>query len=145
VTNADLKGLTTISKDVKELSSRAQLGKLLPHEFQGGSFSISNLGMFDVDEFCGVINPPQVAILAVGKGKKTVGIDDTGKPCTTVVMKVTLSCDQRVVDTETGAKLLNSIKNYIQTPHLLIGIPLSSHATLKTEDEHGILGKSIKQ
>jgi len=122
VKNADSKGLAEISKNVKELSLKANEGKLQPNEFQGGSFSISNLGMFDIDEFRAVINPPQTAILAVGRGKKEVAIDPiSNKPTVSTRIKVTLSFDQRAIDSDEAAKFLSSFKTYIENPHLLSG------------------------
>lgn len=124
VRNADIKGLQVIANEVKELSSKAQNNKLLPEEYKGGTFSVSNLGMFGIDEFAAVINPPQAAILAVGTGKKVPFVrfnESTNQQSitTATVMKATLSCDGRVIDDEVAFKLLNSIKRHLENPMLM--------------------------
>jgi len=120
VKNADRRGLADIAKSVQELASKAQKGKLLPEEFQGGSFSISNLGMYGIDEFIAVINPPQAAILAVGKAKQEV-IVTNDKPEIVSLMKVTLSCDQRAMDENIAADFLNAFRTFVENPDLMIG------------------------
>jgi len=115
IRNADKKGLVIISEEMKDLASRAQDGKLKPEEFQGGSFSISNLGMFGVKEFSAVINPPQACILAVGAGAPQPVIKD-GEVTSATVMSCTLSVDHRAVDGALGAKLLQAFKGYIEEP-----------------------------
>ncbi len=115
VRNADQKGLGTISAEVKELAGRARDGKLMPEEYQGGGFSISNLGMFGIREFAAIINPPQSAILAVGAGEQRPVVKD-GALAVATVMTCTLSCDHRVVDGALGAQFLAAFKNYIQNP-----------------------------
>ncbi|KAL5976449.1 Pyruvate dehydrogenase complex component E2 1 [Asimina triloba] len=106
IRNADQKTLSTISSEVKELAGKARTGKLAPHEFQGGTFSISNLGMFPVDHFCAIINPPQAGILAVGRGNKVVepmvDADGVEKPAVVTKMNLTLSADHRVFDGSIG-------------------------------------------
>ena len=119
VRDADLKGLSLISADVKALAEKARANKLAPADYQGGTFTISNLGMFGVDSFCAIINPPQACILAVsGASKKVVPNDkDASSPYRTVtVMNVTLSCDHRVVDGAVGAQWLKAFKGYIERP-----------------------------
>jgi pyruvate dehydrogenase E2 component (dihydrolipoamide acetyltransferase) len=119
VRNVQSKGLFDISSDMKYLSSKAKEGKLLPHEYTGGSFSISNLGMFGIKQFLAVINPPQGAILAVGAGeKKAVVINENISIAT--VMSVTLSCDHRVIDGAVGAEFLSVFKEYIENPSLML-------------------------
>ncbi|MFM2129004.1 MAG: dihydrolipoyllysine-residue acetyltransferase component of pyruvate dehydrogenase complex, partial [Pseudomonadota bacterium] len=106
---ADRKGLAAISAEMKDLGARARVGKLLPEEYQGGTFSVSNMGMFGVREFAAIINPPQGAILAVGAGEDRAVVRD-GKLAVATMMTLTLSCDHRVVDGALGAKLLGAIR-----------------------------------
>ncbi len=115
VKGADGKGLASISGEMKELAGKAKAGKLMPEEYQGGCFSISNLGMFGIKEFSAVINPPQSAILAVGAGEQKPVIKD-GAVSIATVMSVTLSCDHRVIDGALGAELLQHFKGYIEEP-----------------------------
>ncbi|MBM3534215.1 MAG: pyruvate dehydrogenase complex dihydrolipoamide acetyltransferase [Alphaproteobacteria bacterium] len=115
VRNADLKGLAAISSEMKDLAARARAGKLKPEEFQGGTFSISNLGMYGIREFAAVINPPQGAILAVGAGEQRPIVRD-GALAIATVMTVTLSVDHRVVDGAVGAEYLAAFKKLIEDP-----------------------------
>ena len=115
VKNADLKGLAQISSEMKDLATRARAGKLKPEEFQGGTFSISNLGMFGIREFAAVINPPQGAILAVGAGEQRPVVKD-GALAIATVMTVTLSVDHRVVDGAVGAEYLAAFKMLVEDP-----------------------------
>jgi len=113
------KGLLEISEDMKLLANKAKDGKLLTEEYVGGSFSISNLGMFGVKEFSAVINPPQGAILAVGSGeKRPIVIND--QLTIASIMTVTLSCDHRVVDGAVGAQFLSVFKDFIENPSLML-------------------------
>jgi pyruvate dehydrogenase E2 component (dihydrolipoamide acetyltransferase) len=115
VKGADKLGLAAISNNMKDLAGRAKAGKLKPEEFQGGGFSISNLGMFGISDFCAIVNPPQAAILAVGAGeKRPVVKDDEIKIAT--VMSATLSTDHRVVDGAAGAEFLQTLKALIEEP-----------------------------
>ncbi|WP_353275062.1 pyruvate dehydrogenase complex dihydrolipoamide acetyltransferase [Wolbachia endosymbiont (group A) of Ennomos erosarius] len=115
VKNADKKGILSISKEVKDLVSRARSGKLKPEEFQGGGFTISNLGMFGIKAFSAIINPPQSCIMAVGASKKQpIIVND--KIEIAEIMTVTLSVDHRAVDGALGAKFLNAFKHYIENP-----------------------------
>lgn len=115
VRNADQKTLSTISGEVKEMAGKAKDKKLQPKDWEGSTFSISNLGMFGIDEFTAIINPPDSCILAVGAIKQTVAfVDGAAKP--TSVMKVTLSCDHRVVDGATGAAFLQTLKELLENP-----------------------------
>ena len=116
VKNADQKTLSEISNEVKDLAARAKSGKLAPHEFQGGGFSISNLGMFGIKEFSAIINPPQSCILAVGATNQQFIPDKNGAPKLANIMCVTLSCDHRVVDGAVGATFLKWFKQYIEKP-----------------------------
>ncbi|CAG8622203.1 5200_t:CDS:2 [Funneliformis caledonium] len=122
VTNAQSKGLATISKQVKELAGRAREGKLLPQEYQGGSFTISNLGMFGVKSFTAIINPPQSCILAVGNTEQKLVPDSNAETNYRVVntMHVTLSCDHRVVDGAVGSQWLKEWRSYIENPLRLL-------------------------
>src|SRR6202012_4840534 len=115
VKQADGKGLATISSEMRDLGSRAKAGKLKLEEFQGGTFSISNLGMFGIKEFSAVINPPHGAILAVGAGEQRPIVKDGALGIATV-MSVTLSVDHRVVDGATGARFLQAFKGLIENP-----------------------------
>ncbi|NJO38272.1 MAG: pyruvate dehydrogenase complex dihydrolipoamide acetyltransferase, partial [Rhizobiales bacterium] len=115
IRNADQKGLGQISEEMKDLAARAKDGKLKPEEFQGGSFSISNLGMFGVKHFQAVINPPQACILAVGAGLQQPVVKDSQiVPAT--VMSCTLSVDHRAVDGALGAQLLQAFRSYVEQP-----------------------------
>ncbi len=115
VRGADQKGLATISNEMKDLAKRAREGKLSPEEFQGGTFSISNLGMFGIKEFAAVINPPQGAILAVGAGEQRAVVKENALTIATV-MSCTLSIDHRVVDGAVGATFLGVFKKYVEEP-----------------------------
>jgi pyruvate dehydrogenase E2 component (dihydrolipoamide acetyltransferase) len=115
IRQADGLGLAAISNKMKDLGARAKAGKLKPDEFQGGGFSISNLGMFGIAEFSAIINPPQSAILAVGAGTKRAVVKDDQLAVATV-MSVTLSCDHRVVDGALGAQFLSTLKGLIEEP-----------------------------
>ena len=119
VKNVQSKGLLEISNDMKNLASKAKNGKLQPDEYIGGSFSISNLGMFGIKEFSAVINPPQGCILAVGLGEKRPIVINNEISIATI-MTVTLSCDHRVVDGAVGAEFLSEFKNLIENPSLLL-------------------------
>jgi len=114
--DADQKSLSTLSAEMKDLATRARSKKLAPHEYQGGSFAISNLGMFGIDNFDAVINPPHGAILAVGAGVKKPVIDEEGQVSVATVMSVTLSVDHRVIDGALGAELLKTIVDNLENP-----------------------------
>jgi pyruvate dehydrogenase E2 component (dihydrolipoamide acetyltransferase) len=115
VKGADQKGLAQIALETKDLAERARAGKLKLEEFQGGTFSISNLGMYGIREFAAVINPPQGCILAVGVGEPRPVVRD-GQLAVATVMTCTLSCDHRVVDGAVGAQLLAAFKKLIEDP-----------------------------
>lgn len=119
VFGADQKSLTQINAEVKSLANKAKAKKLTPQEMQGNTFTISNLGMFDIEEFTAIINPPDACILAVSSIiKKPVVKNDT--IVVGSVMKVTLSCDHRLVDGVTGAKFLQTFKQYLENPVLIL-------------------------
>jgi pyruvate dehydrogenase E2 component (dihydrolipoamide acetyltransferase) len=115
VFRAEEKGLAQISNEVKSLAERARAKKLKPQEFEGGTFAISNLGMFGIRDFTAVINPPHAAILAVGAGEQRAIVRD-GKMEIATVMTVTMSCDHRVIDGATGARFLQAFKGFIEEP-----------------------------
>jgi pyruvate dehydrogenase E2 component (dihydrolipoamide acetyltransferase) len=112
---ADSKSISHISAEVKELADKAKNKKLQPSEFEGNTFTISNLGMFGIDEFTAIINPPDACILAVGAAKETVVVEN-GQMKVGNVMKVTLSCDHRAVDGAVGSAFLQTLKAYLENP-----------------------------
>ena len=114
--DADTRTLSDLSAQMKDLAARARDRKLAPHEYQGGSFAISNLGMMGIDNFDAVINPPQASILAVGAGVKKPVVNADGALAVATVMSVTLSVDHRVIDGALGANFLASIKDYLENP-----------------------------
>lgn len=117
---ADTKRLTEISSEVKDFVLRANDKKLQPKDWEGNTFTVSNLGMFGIDEFTAIINPPDSCIMAVG-GIEEVPVVKDGQIVPGNVMKVTLSCDHRVVDGASGAKFLNTFKKLMENPVLLLG------------------------
>ena len=112
---ADQKSLSQIAAETKELYGKAKDKKLQPAEFSGNTFTISNLGMMDIEEFTAIINPPDSCILAVGRIKEVV-VKKAGGFDVTNVMKVTLSCDHRSVDGAVGASFLQTLKNFMEQP-----------------------------
>ncbi|MBM3619275.1 MAG: pyruvate dehydrogenase complex dihydrolipoamide acetyltransferase [Alphaproteobacteria bacterium] len=119
VRNADLKGLGRIATDMKDLAARAREGKLKLDEFQGGGFTISNLGMYGIKDFLAIINPPQAAILAVGAGEERVVVRN-GQMVIRNVMSCSLSVDHRVVDGALGATFLQTLRSYIEQPATML-------------------------
>lgn len=119
VKNADQKSVIAISNEMKDLAGRARQGKLQPEEYQGGGFSISNLGMYGIKNFNAIINPPQACILAVGAGSERVVVKN-GVMQTATVMDCTLSVDHRVVDGAVGAQFLAAFKKFVENPSLLL-------------------------
>ncbi len=119
IRRADQKGLATISNEMKDLAARARAGRLKPEEFQGGGFSISNLGMYGVKSFSAIINPPQGAIIAVGAGEPRP-VMRGGEIVPATVMTCTLSVDHRVIDGALGAELLAAFKSIVQDPMSLM-------------------------
>jgi pyruvate dehydrogenase E2 component (dihydrolipoamide acetyltransferase) len=115
IRNADGKGMSQIATEVKELAGKAKSKKLQPAEWEGSTFTISNLGMFGIDEFTAIINPPDACILAVG-GIKQTAVVKNGELAIGNIMKVTLSCDHRVVDGATGAAFLQTVKGLLEDP-----------------------------
>ncbi|MBI2707193.1 MAG: pyruvate dehydrogenase complex dihydrolipoamide acetyltransferase [Proteobacteria bacterium] len=119
VRQADTRGLVEISNEMKDLASKARAGKLKPAEFQGGTFSLSNLGMYGVKEFSAIINPPQGCILAVGMGEERPVVK-AGLLTSATIMTCTLSVDHRVVDGAVGAHFLKAFKELIENPMIMI-------------------------
>ena len=118
IRNVEEKGIHKISSEIKELVEKAKNGSLSPNEYNGGTFSISNLGMYGIKNFTAIINPPQSAILAVGSGqKKPIVKDDKVVICN--IMNVTLSCDHRAIDGAVGARFLQVFKKFIENPMLM--------------------------
>jgi pyruvate dehydrogenase E2 component (dihydrolipoyllysine-residue acetyltransferase) len=116
---AEEKGLKQISAEIKDMAGRAKIRKLKPEEYQGGTFSVSNLGMFGIKSFASIVNQPQGAILSVGAGAPRVVVKD-GKMEIATVMTVTLTCDHRVVDGAVGAQFLNAFRSFIEEPAAML-------------------------
>ncbi|HEU5276458.1 MAG TPA: pyruvate dehydrogenase complex dihydrolipoamide acetyltransferase, partial [Xanthobacteraceae bacterium] len=119
VRNADKKSIIEISSEMKDLAGRARNRRLKPEEYQGGSTAVSNLGMFGIEEFAAVINPPHATILAVGAGEERAVAKD-GKLAVATQMKLTLSTDHRAVDGALGAQFLGAIKHYLESPTAML-------------------------
>ena len=115
IRDAEIKSLSEISNEMRDLAARARSKRLAPHEYQGGSTTISNLGMYGIDRFDAVINPPQASIMAVGRAEKRPVVKDDALKIATM-MSVTLSVDHRVIDGALGAELLAAFKAYIEDP-----------------------------
>ena len=120
IRDAEAKGLRTISEEMKDLATRARDRKLKPHEYIGGTFSISNLGMFGIKSFASIINPPEGMILSVGAGDKRPVVDESGALQTATVMSVTLTCDHRVIGGAEGARWLQAFRRYVETPEAMM-------------------------
>tara|TARA_R110002051_G_scaffold14460_2_gene46799 strand:+ start:11543 stop:12826 length:1284 start_codon:yes stop_codon:yes gene_type:complete len=118
--DSEMKSLSALSSEMKDLAARARDRKLAPHEYQGGSFAVSNLGMFGIDNFDAIINPPHSAILAVGAGTKKPIVGADGELTVGTVMSTTLSVDHRVIDGALGANLLNAIKENLENPMTML-------------------------
>ena len=116
---ANTKGLIEISNETTSLVTRAKAGTLQAEDFQGGTFTVSNLGMFGIKQFDAIINPPQAAILAVGAGEKRVVVEN-GEPATAILVTVTLSSDHRVIDGALGARWLQSFREFVEQPARLL-------------------------
>ena len=120
VADANRKGLVAISQEVRDLATRAKLSRLKPEEFQGGSFCVSNLGMFGIKQFDAIINPPQGAILAVGAGEQRAVVK-AGQLAVATVMSLTLSSDHRIIDGAVAAKFMSVLKGYLEQPATMLG------------------------
>ncbi len=117
--DADRKGMSQISREAKELAKRARDRKLKPEEFTGSTFSVSNLGMFGIDQFTAIINPPEAAILAIGTGEDKLVVVD-GEPVVRKRVRLTMSCDHRVIDGAVGAKFLQTLRRLVENPLMLV-------------------------
>lgn len=120
IRDAQHKSLSSIASEMKDLATRARAGKLRPEEFQGGTVSLSNLGMYGIKDFAAVINPPQGCILAVGAGEKRPIVTTNDQIKVATLMTCTLSVDHRVVDGAVGAQFLKAFKNYIEHPVMML-------------------------
>jgi pyruvate dehydrogenase E2 component (dihydrolipoamide acetyltransferase) len=118
--DAEKKSLSALSAEMKDLAARARERKLAPHEYQGGSFAISNLGMFGIESFDAVINPPHASILAVGAGMKKPVVGEDGEIVAAAMMSVTLSVDHRVIDGALGARFLAAVKENLEDPMAML-------------------------
>ena len=119
IRHADTKGLVQISAEVREFAQKAKDKKLQPSDWEGNTFTISNLGMFGIESFTAIVNPPDSCILAIG-GIKEVPVVKNGQVVPGNVMKVTLSCDHRVVDGATGSGFLQTFKTYMENPAAML-------------------------
>ncbi len=118
--DADQKSLSSLSTQMKDMAARARERKLAPQEYQGGSFAISNLGMFGIDNFDAIVNPPHAGILAVGAGVKKPVVGNDGELGIATVMSVTMSVDHRVIDGAVGANLLKAIVDNLENPMAML-------------------------
>ena len=119
VKHAHLKGITQIGSEVKELAGRARDKKLMPEEYTGATFSVSNLGMFGIHEFTAIINPPEAGILAVGGIEQTPVVED-GEVVVRPRMRITMSCDHRVIDGAQGSRFLQTLKGMLEEPTAIL-------------------------
>ena len=119
IRQAEMKSLSAISNEMRDLAARARTKKLKPHEYQGGTSSVSNLGMYGIKDFTAVINPPQSSILAVGTGEERA-VARNGKIEIATIMSVTLSCDHRAIDGALGAELIGAFKRLIENPVMMV-------------------------
>jgi pyruvate dehydrogenase E2 component (dihydrolipoamide acetyltransferase) len=119
VRRAETKSLSAISNEMRDLAARAKAKKLKPHEYQGGTSSVSNLGMYGIKDFTAVSNPPQSSILAVGAGEERAVVRG-GQIVPATIMSVTLSCDHRAIDGALGAELIGAFKRLIENPVMMV-------------------------
>lgn len=117
--DADTKRMSEISKEAKELAKRARERKLKPEEFTGSTFSVSNLGMFGIDQFTAIINPPEAAIIAIGTGEEKLVVVD-GEAVVRQRIRLTMSCDHRIIDGAVGAKFLQTLRRLVENPLMLV-------------------------
>jgi pyruvate dehydrogenase E2 component (dihydrolipoamide acetyltransferase) len=117
--DADRKRLSELSRDAKELAKRARERKLKPEEFTGSTFSVSNLGMFGIDQFTAIINPPEAGIIAIGTGEDKLVVEK-GEPVVRKRVRLTMSCDHRVIDGAVGAKFLQALRRLVENPLMLV-------------------------
>ena len=114
--DADRKSLGAIATDARGLIEKVRDGSITPPELSGGTFTVSNLGMFGIDSFSGVINPPQAAILAVGALKKRAVVDESGRVAARETMTVTMACDHRILYGADGARFLARVREQLESP-----------------------------
>jgi pyruvate dehydrogenase E2 component (dihydrolipoamide acetyltransferase) len=119
IRGADQKSIVEIGAEVRQLAARARDGKLAPEEYTGGTFTVSNLGMFDIEHFTAILNPPEAAILAVGSAAQVPHVEN-GQLVVQWRMKVTMTCDHRVIDGALGARFLQALRGYVENPGLLV-------------------------
>ena len=119
IRDADTKRMSEISKEAKELAKRARERKLKPEEFTGSTFSVSNLGMFGIDQFTAIINPPEAAIIAIGTGEEKLVVVD-GEAVVRQRVRLTMSCDHRIIDGAVGAKFLQTLRRLVENPLMLV-------------------------
>jgi pyruvate dehydrogenase E2 component (dihydrolipoamide acetyltransferase) len=119
IRSAETKSVRQIATEVRELAGRAKEGKLLPEEYTGGSFSVSNLGTFEIDHFTAILNPPEAGILAVGSVQQ-VPVVENGALTAGWRMKVTMTCDHRVIDGALGARFLAALRGYVELPAMMV-------------------------
>ncbi|NNF28869.1 MAG: 2-oxo acid dehydrogenase subunit E2, partial [Gemmatimonadetes bacterium] len=119
VRNAHVKGIAQIGAEIREMAGRAQEKRLKPEEYTGSTFSLSNLGMFGIQEFTAVINPPEAGILAVG-GVEERPVVENGQVTARPRMRMTMSCDHRVIDGATGARFLQTLKGFLEEPAAIL-------------------------
>jgi pyruvate dehydrogenase E2 component (dihydrolipoamide acetyltransferase) len=117
--DADRKRMSQISREAKELAKRARERKLKPEEFSGSTFSVSNLGMFGIDQFTAIINPPEAAIIAIGSSEDKLVVID-GEPVVRKRIRLTMSCDHRIIDGAVGAKFLQTLRRLVENPLMLV-------------------------
>ena len=141
VRNAESKSLSAISNEMRDLAARARARKLKPHEYQGGTTSVSNLGMYGIKDFTAVINPPQSTILAVGAGEERAVVRN-GQLAVATIMSVTLSCDHRAVDGALGAELIGAFKALIENPVMMVVLDVTPDRSLCLE--HGLRFRRFK-
>ncbi|MEM7458213.1 MAG: 2-oxo acid dehydrogenase subunit E2, partial [Pseudomonadota bacterium] len=120
IRDAEKKGLAEISIEMKDLASRARERKLKPQAYMGGTFSISNLGMFGIQSVASIINPPEGMIMSVGAGAKQPVVGANGELTVATMMGVTLTCDHRVIGGAEGARWLQAFKRYVETPESML-------------------------
>jgi len=120
IRDAEKKGLAEISAEMKDLATRARERKLKPQEYMGGTFSISNLGMFGIKSFASIINPPEGMIMSVGAGEKRAVVGEDGSVKAATIMTVTLTCDHRVIGGAEGARWLQAFKRFVETPESML-------------------------
>jgi pyruvate dehydrogenase E2 component (dihydrolipoamide acetyltransferase) len=135
--DADRKDLPTISREIRALAVRARANKLTPDDYRGGTFTVSNLGMYGVREFIAILNPPQAGILALGRASPRAIVRD-GRVCVATVMTASLSADHRVVDGAAGASFLQAVQRQLQDPSGLLGPPGPDLARAAPADDHAV-------